>query len=95
MSIHSRRGDSLVELLVALVLLEIAGAGALTAALMAEHLGASVRRGIATDVARWEQYRAAETDSACVAMHSPVAIPLELPATLDRPQFAATVGCGR
>ena len=91
----SRRGESLVELIVALVILEIIGSAALAAALTVERLGRHARDGAAEDAARWRSYRAAETSNGCVTATAPDTIALVFPATPDRPQLNTTVRCGR
>ena len=94
MSRSSRRGESLVELIVALVLLEVAGALALAAALSTERVSRHASLGSAEDQRRWEAYRAAELAPACVTAVTPAAVPLTLPATADRPALVTTLRCG-
>ncbi len=94
MFLTSRRGESLVELIVALVLLEIAGTLALAAALSTERLSRHAAFGSAEDQRRWEVYRAAELAPACTSARAPTAVPLTLPATPDRPALATTLRCG-
>lgn len=91
---QSRRGESLVELLVALLILEVAGILALTGALTLERLGRHARDGGSTDRARWEGYRAAEVAPACTGAGAPTAVALTLPATAERPVLATIVRCG-
>ena len=95
MLFKSRRGDSLIELLVALVLLEIAGTFALAAALSIERASRRAALGAARDQARWESYRAAEVAPACVGAVTPTAVPFALPATPERPAMATLLRCGR
>lgn len=95
MSVRSTRGDSLVELIVALVVLEIAGAAALAAALTAEHIDRRATRGAAADVARWQAYRVAETAAGCTAAPNPDTIVVTYPVTPERPALATLVRCGR
>jgi hypothetical protein len=92
--LRSRHGESLVELIVALVLLELAGTFALAAAFSAERAGRRVAHGANEDRLRWEQYRTAEIAPACVGAGTPSATVLVFPATPERPAFAATVRCG-
>lgn len=91
----SRRGDSLIELLVALVLLEIAGTFALAAALSIERVSRRAALGAVQDRARWESYRAAEVSPACVRASSPTVVPFSLRATPERPAMATLLRCGR
>lgn len=88
------RGESLVELLVALIILEIAGAAALATALTAERLGRHAQSGGIADAIRWQAYRQAERDSSCTAMPLPDSVALDFAATADRPGLATTVRCG-
>jgi hypothetical protein len=93
--IRSRRGESLVELIVALVMLEIVAAASLAAALAAERLGRHAVTGSAVDAARWHDYRMRETDPACVAAAAPDSVPLVFPATPERSALVTLVRCGR
>ncbi|MGH7582460.1 MAG: prepilin-type N-terminal cleavage/methylation domain-containing protein [Gemmatimonadales bacterium] len=90
----SHRGESLVELLVALVILEIAGVAALATALTVERIGRRVERGSAEDTRRWVDYRQRESDTACVAAAAPDTVRINYPATAERPAFSAVVRCG-
>lgn len=91
----SRRGESFIELLVALVILEIAGAAALAAAFTAERFGRHATAGAAVDVARWRDYRTAETIAACVGAPLPDTVALRFAPTPDRAALATAVRCGR
>jgi hypothetical protein len=95
MSARSTRGDSLVELIVALVVLELAGAAALAAALTTEQLDRRAARGEAADVVRWQDYRVAETAGSCITAALPDTIVVTYPATAERPSLATLVRCGR
>lgn len=95
MPFQARRGESLIELIVALVLLEIAGTFALAAALSIEHVGRRASAGAAQDRARWESYRAAEVAPWCVEMGTPTAVPFPLPASPERPFTMTRLRCGR
>ncbi|MGH7593789.1 MAG: hypothetical protein ACRELE_08070 [Gemmatimonadales bacterium] len=95
MSVLSRRGESLIELIVALFLLEVAGAAALAAALTAERLDRHAAHGAADDAARWQRYRSLETVPACANAATPDTIALSFPATPDRPILATVRRCGR
>lgn len=91
----SRRGESLIELIVALVLLELAGSLALATALTAERLARHAAAVSATDADRWQRYRTRELLPECVAALAPDTVPLRFPPTPDRPAFATTVRCGQ
>jgi hypothetical protein len=91
----SRRGDSLIELIVALLILELVGGAALATALVAERLTRHATNGARDDDARLAEYRARETDSACVARALPDTGVLDLPATADRPALHLVWRCGR
>ena len=95
MPVWSRRGESLIELIVALVILELVGAAALAAALTAEHLDRHAARGAAADAARWQSYRVLETLPSCTAAPAPDTAAFLLPATPDRPSLATVLRCGR
>ncbi len=94
MPIRSRHGESLVELIVALVVLEIVGAASLAGALITERLGRHAATGSAVDAARWHDYRTRETDSACVNSGLPDSVPLVFPATPERSMLVTVVRCG-
>lgn len=94
MTRQCRRGESLIELLVALVLLEIAGAAALAAALTAERLERRIDRGSADDVSRWEAYRARELEPSCRSAAEPDTGQEVFVATPERPALALVVRCG-
>jgi hypothetical protein len=90
----TRRGDSLVELIIALVLLECIGAAALATALAVERFDRHARAGAAADAARWAEYRRAETAPACVTAADPDTGVAILPATADRPSLNVVWRCG-
>ncbi|HEY3933614.1 MAG TPA: hypothetical protein VGL65_03270 [Gemmatimonadales bacterium] len=90
----SRQGDSLIELIVALVLLECIGAAALATALAVERLDRHAMGGAMTDAARWEEYRDAETGSTCAGTDTPDTGATVFPATADRPALSVTWRCG-
>ncbi len=91
----SRRGDSLIELIVALLILELVGGAALATALVAERLSRHANQGARDDDTRLAEYRARETDSACVRRPTPDTGALDLPATTDRPTLHVVWRCGR
>jgi len=95
MSRHPARGESLIELIVALVILEIVGATALAAALTVARIDRHAVAGAVDDATRWHDYRAAETAPGCLAASAPDTIPLSFPATPDRPPLETQVRCGR
>jgi Tfp pilus assembly protein PilV len=95
MHARRRRGESLIELIVALVILEVVGAASLAAALAVERLGRHAAHGAADDAARWHDYRARETEAACAGAPVPDSVPLVFPQTTDRPAFEALLRCGR
>ena len=89
------QGESLIELIVALVVLEIIGAAALAAALTAARIDRHAVGGAVDDASRWHDYRAAETAAECVGALTPDSVPLVFPATPDRPPLATALRCGR
>lgn len=95
MRCRCRRGESLIELIVALVILELVGAASLAAALAVERLGRQAAHGGADDAARWHDYRLRETATACVGAPTPDSVPLVFPPTADRPAFETLLRCGR
>jgi len=95
MSRHPARGESLIELIVALVLLEIVGATALAAALTVARIDRHAAAGTADDATRWHDYRVAETAPDCAAALVPDTLPLSFPATPDRPPLETLIRCGR
>ena len=84
----------MIELVVALLLLELAGAAALAAALSADRLGQRAARGTAADRGRWEEYRQAETASACRDETVPRPAGMFFPATPERESLGVVVRCG-
>lgn len=95
MSVRRRRGESLIELIVALVILELAGAAALAAALAVERFDRHAARGAADDAARWQSYREREILPSCTGAPAPDTIAISFPATPDRPSLDAVLRCGR
>lgn len=91
----SRRGTSLVELLVALLILELAATAALAGALTVERVRRRGERGATTDAARWEAYRSAERATGCAGAATPQALSTTFAATAERPSLAASIRCGR
>lgn len=89
-----RAGTTLMELLVALLLLEIVGAAALAAAFTADRLGRRAAAGATTDLSRWEAYRGAEVASACRSAPAPDSVVLRFAATVERDSLTTLVRCG-
>lgn len=90
-----RTGTSLVEVILALVILTIAGMATHAALMLTERLGQRAAAGTATDRVRWETVQVAAAAPACRNAPSPVAVPLMLPATANRPALTAYIRCGR
>jgi Tfp pilus assembly protein PilX len=95
MSNHSRRGVSLIELLVALLLLELTGVAALLAILTTERVARRAAAGARDDPARWRGYREAEVSLTCADSSAFRGAPLSFPATPARPTLDVVVACGR
>ena len=95
MSRRSLQGESLVEFIVALVILEIVGAAALAAALTVARVNRHATNGAADDAARWHDYRSAESAAGCVDAVLPDSVPLRFLATTDRPPLETLLRCGR
>lgn len=95
MSRRPARGESLIELIVALVVLEIIGAAALAAALTVARIDRHAASGAVDDATRWRAYRAAEIAPGCVAAPAPDTVLVSFPATPDRPPLEALIRCGR
>src|SRR5690606_19440583 len=93
--IADRGGTSLVEVLVALTILTIAGAATHGALLLTERLGRQAASSSATDRLRWETVQAAANAPACRNAPAPAAVPLILPATTHRPALTVHIRCGR
>src|SRR5690242_363456 len=91
----SRRGESFVELIAALLILELLGAAMLATALNTERLQRHAARGSSEDAARWQTYRAAEAQPSCVMASLPDSVPLQFSATTDRPALLTLVRCGQ
>lgn len=89
------RGVSLVELVVALVILELAVLGALGGAVHAELVRRRAADGARADAARWEAWHGASRAPSCLASGAPAARALTLPATAGRAPLPAVIGCGR
>ncbi len=92
---HPRRGATLTELLVALLILELAGLGALAAALTADRIGRHVGLGSRTDAERWASRRATELDSTCLDAGPPRLVAWNDSANPARPAVTLLVRCGQ
>lgn len=92
--IQSRGGHSLVELVVALLLLELIGGAALAAAFTVERTGRRAEAGAATDLARWQRFRAVDTLDSCINAPMPDTLAFDFAATTERPAFRAVQRCG-
>ncbi len=89
------RGVSLVELLVALTLLEVAAGLGLAATLTAFRLDRIARLRALTDLARRDSVAAARATPSCRLAPVPLVVPLVLPAAPARPSLATAIRCGR
>lgn len=89
-----RAGFTLVELLVAMLLVELVAVAALAALLTAHRLERHSRRAAATDLARQSTLRLLRQAPGCRAAAQPTVLPLVFPATAERPALAAAVRCG-
>lgn len=95
MSLSPRTGFSLVELLVALVILELAALAALGAIITAHRIDGASRRGAAIDLERQGTVRLARSAPGCAGAALPTMPSLALPATAERPPLIAHIRCGR
>ena len=94
-TLTDRTGTSLVEVIVALTILTIAGTATHSALILTERLGRKAASGSTADRLRWETVQAAATSPACRTAPAPTAIALTLPATPDRPALIAYIRCGQ
>lgn len=90
----ARRGASLVELLVALLLLQAIGTAALATAFFATRLVARAQRGIVTDRLRREALHGMAAAPACRTAVPPMVLDVTLPATPERAALAVRLRCG-
>lgn len=91
----ARGGTSLVELLVALVLLGIAGVWVLGAALAVTRLDRQARSRSRTDLGRRDTLAALTAAPDCRSGDTPRATAVVLPADSGRPALTTTIRCGR
>lgn len=92
---HPRRGTTLIELIVALLLLEFAGLIAVTAALQVGRTRTRLQQGAAFDLARLDTVALIGADSSCRRAVVPTALQVVLPPGRGRPALDTRVGCGR
>lgn len=90
-----RRGATLLELLVALLLLELIGLSALSAALTADRIGRRLGLATQTDTERWARLRAAEVDAGCADTMPPRLGAVAWTAAPDRPAASIAIRCGQ
>jgi Tfp pilus assembly protein PilX len=90
-----RAGTSLIELLVALVLLDLLAITALHSVLTTQRIARTAAAGTATDLARLEAFRAAAADPTCRAASSATLRTLSFGAAPTRPAVTVVVRCGR
>lgn len=89
------RGATLAEMIVALLVLEVAGLLALSAALQIGRVRERLDRGAAVDLARLDTLALHATDSSCRNAAAPRAESIALAAAIGRPLQVALVSCGR
>jgi type II secretory pathway component PulJ len=95
MSNSPRSGTSLLEMLVALVLLELLAVGTMHAVLQTQRIARRVAAGGAVDVARLEAVRQAAAAPDCRDAAEPRVASINLPAAAQRPAMVVQVPCGR
>ena len=89
------RGVTLAEMLVALLLLQLAGLGALRAALTADRIGRRVGLAARTDAERWAALRTAETVPGCADTAAARVGTVTWPSNAVRPSTTLLLRCGR
>ena len=92
---RSTRGFSLIEAVVALLILEVAVVVTIGALVQVELLRRRAASGAAADAARWQAWHGALLAPSCRGASVPVAVPLTLPGSAHRPALPATLSCGR
>lgn len=92
---RAARGYSLIEAVVALVIVEVAVVATAGALLQVELLRRRATGGAAADAARWQAWHSSLRAPSCRSAPVPVAVPLALPASPYRPPLPATLPCGR
>jgi Tfp pilus assembly protein PilV len=91
---HATAGLSLVEVLVALVLVALAAIAALTTQLAIHRIDRPTARGAATDLARQSAVRHVRHAPACRNAPAPAAVAVAHAATPERPALVTLVRCG-
>jgi Tfp pilus assembly protein PilX len=91
----ARHGLTLAEMLVALLLLQLAGIGALSAALTADRIGRRAGLAARTDGERWAALRAAEIAPGCADSGVARAGSVSWPSNAVRPAAVLLIRCGR
>ncbi len=91
----SRRGTSLLELLVALTLVELAAGAWLASALTTARLDRASRIRAATDLARHDSVAIRAAAPACRGAATPGSARVVLPASPGRPPLVVLLRCGR
>ncbi len=92
---HPLYGTTLIELIVALLILEFAGLIAVTAALQVGRTRIHLQEGAAFDLARLDTVALVAADSACRDAAVPTAVHVVLPSGIGRPIVDARVRCGQ
>lgn len=91
----SRTGTSLIEMLVALLLLDLLAITTLHSVLQVRRIAQGVAAGSHADVARLEAVRLAAAAVSCRDAASPALVPLTLPGVTHRPAVTVLLRCGR
>ena len=92
---RARAGTSLIELLVALVLLDLLALATLHSVLATQRIARGVAAGAAIDMTRLETFRFAAADPGCRDAPSATLRALSLAAHANRPAMTVVVRCGR
>lgn len=92
---RGRVGMALVEVLVALAVLELVAIALLAALLAVQRLDRAARIRAATDLGRRDTIALEAASPACRTAPAATTVPLLLPAAPGRPALAATIRCGR
>lgn len=95
MSIAPHSGTTLVELLIALVLLDLLAVTTLHAVLQTRRIAKRVAATTAVDLARLDAVRQAAAAPSCRDAATPSLLSLALPAHPDRPAMVVQLRCGR
>lgn len=95
MSIPYTAGTSLLEVIVALVLLEFLAVATLHSVLHTQRLARTIAATGAVDIARLESVRVAAAHPGCRDAAVPTLVPLALDAAPRRPAITVLLRCGR